>query len=212
VDPRTGLAHDVDPTVGGNDDLPFGVSSPQTLAFAPDGTLYGAWGELVTLDPATGVATLVGGSYADVRGLAYLSDTLQIELDVRPSNERDHINTRSRGLVPVALLGTPSFDVRDVDVGSLGFGPAHAPVEKRAKVRDVTRDGEADLIVRFRSDETGLEPGETEACLEGALRDGTPLRGCTAVSACGLGFEGALALVALARARSALARRRPPRA
>jgi hypothetical protein len=206
VDPRTGLARDVDPTVGGEDELPAGGHGIQALVFSPRGILYGAWEQLFVFDTTTGAATLVGGRYTDVRGLAYLSDAIQIDLDVRPHQARDHVNTRSRGLLPVAILGTPGLDVREVDVSTLGFGPGQARVEKRPKLRDVTRDGELDLIVRFRSNETGLEPGAGEACMEGALLDGTPLFGCAKVAACGLGFEAALGLLLLARARAGLRR------
>jgi hypothetical protein len=65
IDPSTGVATQVDPA---------GVGSAliQTLAFAPDGTLYGAREALFRIDTSTGDTTLVGsGGYSDIRGLEF---------------------------------------------------------------------------------------------------------------------------------------------
>lgn len=66
IDPLTGVATDVNPAVGSTANI-------QTLAFAPDGTLYGASNDLFTIALATGATTLVGsGGYTDVRGMEFL--------------------------------------------------------------------------------------------------------------------------------------------
>jgi hypothetical protein len=47
----------------------------QSLEFAPDGTLFTARNSLHTVDPTTGLETLVGsGGYFDVRGIAFVPD------------------------------------------------------------------------------------------------------------------------------------------
>jgi hypothetical protein len=48
----------------------------QTLSFAPDGTLYGAYDDLYVLDQTTGAPTLAGGpiGFGGVRGIEFLPD------------------------------------------------------------------------------------------------------------------------------------------
>jgi hypothetical protein len=64
INPVTGVATDVNPSLNGFLDI-------QALTFGPDGTLYGARNALYTIDPSTGVTTLVGsGGYSNVYGMA----------------------------------------------------------------------------------------------------------------------------------------------
>ena len=66
MNPDTAEATDVN---GKNDGMP-GIA---TLAFAPDGTLYGVHDALYTLDIMTGERSLVGmGGYGDVRGFEWI--------------------------------------------------------------------------------------------------------------------------------------------
>jgi hypothetical protein len=52
---------------------------------------------------------------------------IPVEIDIRPGGEHNVINPFSRGTIPVALLGSASFDVEEVDPSTLGFGPDLAP-------------------------------------------------------------------------------------
>jgi hypothetical protein len=62
VDPATGAATDVNPSVGGTGDI-------QTISALPDGSMYGVRYDLYTINPADGSysLTFVGG-YPDIRG------------------------------------------------------------------------------------------------------------------------------------------------
>ena len=65
LDQATGLATDVSPAIGANQDI-------QCLATGPDGTLYGAHRDLFTIDPSTGEATLlVDFGNAGIRGMEF---------------------------------------------------------------------------------------------------------------------------------------------
>ena len=111
--------------------------------------------------------------------------TQEVEIDIKPGSELNRINLLSRGVTSVAVLGSENFDVGDVDVTTLAFGPDHAPAARARTVgrhgKDVNADGFPDLIARFRTDESGIAFGDTEACLSGETLDGTPFRGCDTI-------------------------------
>jgi hypothetical protein len=84
----------------------------------------------------------------------------------------------------VAILGSPDFDVLDVDPATLAFGPNGAAPAREVRPRhrrDVNGDDALDLVVRFRYGETGLPLGESQACLVG-VAGGHPFEGCDAVN------------------------------
>ncbi|MCI0870885.1 MAG: hypothetical protein J4O07_03640, partial [Chloroflexi bacterium] len=56
------------------------------------------------------------------------------ELDVHPTSCPNPVSARSRGVIPVAILGTGSFDVNDIDVSTLTIS-AVSPL--RSSIEDV---------------------------------------------------------------------------
>lgn len=108
---------------------------------------------------------------------------LSISTDIKPGSDRNVINPFSRGVMPVAILGSEGFRVADIDVTALAFGPNYAPpVRVVGRHReDINDDGYPDLVVRFQTVEAGIEFGDTQACLSGETLDGTPFIGCDTV-------------------------------
>jgi len=115
--------------------------------------------------------------------------TIDVDIDIKPGSDPNSINTKSRGVVPVAILGSDSFDVTDVDVTTLTFGPDGAspvhdlsdPETYDEHLQDVNDDGFLDLVSHYSQKEVGLCVDDTEATISGTLLDGTPFEGTDSV-------------------------------
>lgn len=108
---------------------------------------------------------------------------LRVGIDIVPEKRRNALQPGRWELVPVAILGSPGFDVLQVDRASLAFGPNGAtPSNARGwRARDVNGDGHPDLVTFYRARDTGLAEGDSRACLTGATLSGTPFEGCDSV-------------------------------
>jgi hypothetical protein len=94
-----------------------------------------------------------GGQMEGIDDIAFgtpVPDSSTVLLDIKPESCPNPINTKSKGVLPVAILGTGDFDVTDIDVASIsleGVDPIRSSVE--------------DVVV--------------ELTLTGVLLDGTPI-------------------------------------
>ena len=98
------------------------------------------------------------------------------------------MNPGDRGTVPVAILGSATFDASTVDVSSLRLGPGDATVfapgnsgGAKSTLQDVNGDGFPDLAVHFPSQPIQVQCGSTSLLLTGKTTNGTPIRGTEAI-------------------------------
>lgn len=108
---------------------------------------------------------------------------LAVRLDILPGSDRNPIKLSRRGVIPAVLYGSEEFDVERVDLATLGFGPADAPIAHDRGPHPVDHDGDGwlDWVLHWRVDEAGLLPEDAEACVYGTTLDGRDFEGCDVV-------------------------------
>ena len=110
-------------------------------------------------------------------------------VDIKPGSFPNSVNLKSKGVLPVAILGTADFDVTTVDIDTLLFvgdpngGTAVGPL--RSAIEDVSGDGYSDLSLKFSTAdlvELGALGSETvKGILTGELLDGTLFEGMDSI-------------------------------
>ena len=128
--------------------------------------------------PTTAMHEIIAEGAAAALNLAH-----RVIIDIKPKQDQNKINLRSNGFVKVAILSTSSktgervdFDISAVDIRSVRFGPAAAP-PRLAKIRDIDRDGDDDLLLYFRIRKTGIQCADENATLHGLSQSGQAIAG-----------------------------------
>ena len=122
----------------------------------------------------------------------------RVPIDIKPQSCPNPLNVKSKGLLPVALLGTADFDVSEIDPVSVrlaGVAPLRSNIEDVATpfafpekedcndCTDLGEDGFDDLTLKFDTQEivSALGAVKDGDCLllelTGNLQDGTPIVG-----------------------------------
>jgi choice-of-anchor B domain-containing protein len=108
-----------------------------------------------------------------------------VAIDVLPGKAQNRVSKNKRGAIQVAILGSESFDVEQVDPLTLALGPEGAAClpPGQPRTRDVDGDGFLDLLGLYPLAEAGLSAADGAACLRWQTRDGTPYRSCDELKA-----------------------------
>jgi len=169
---------------------------------ASDGAPYDQLGYSVAISGST----IIAGANQDDdsgsnSGSAYVfveePQLIPVAVDIKPSSCPNPLNVKSKGVLPVAVLGIEDFDVTTIDVSSVRLAGV-API--RSSFEDVTTpaaegevcttagaDGHIDLSLKFDTEAIVNALGEVsdgqvvELTLTGKLSDGTLIEGSDCV-------------------------------
>jgi hypothetical protein len=142
----------------------FSTSGVTGLEFSADGeTLF------VTADDAPGSL------------YAIAQTVIIVPIDVKPGSDPNCINVNGHGVIPVAVLGSDTFDVTRIDQSSLLFGGLDVRVRGNkgplCSLEYSNGDAYLDLVCHFEDDTSSWVPGDGEATVTGNLFDLTEFEG-----------------------------------
>ena len=123
----------------------------------------------------------IGGGFVEVHSLVKA-----VAMDIKPGDNPNTVNPRSRGVIPVAIITTETFDATSIDLASLRFGATGqeaAPV--RSVFDDVDSDGDIDLLVFFRSSDTDIGCETLFTYISGVTMTGEAIAGTDSVAMVG---------------------------
>jgi hypothetical protein len=120
-----------------------------------------------------------------LRNRCFTPSTSKVVIDIKPGSDPNCFNVNGHGVIPVAVLGSESLDVMDVDISTLSFGGL--AVRMRGKkgaicgYEDSNDDGNQDLVCQFEDDPSAWNVGSDSATLSGELLDGAPFEGSDSI-------------------------------
>lgn len=128
-----------------------------------------------------------GAYWGDSTGVEAVirEEVLDVGIDIKPGGFPNSVNANGKGAIPVAILGSPDFNVRKVNPKTLLLEnmpvKANSAGKLLAHYDDVNGDGIEDLLVQIA--DTGKIAAETTmATLIGNLYDSTPIKGSDSIS------------------------------
>ena len=122
----------------------------------------------------------------DYRAVVYYTPPpTKVGIDIKPGEYPNSINLGSHGVVPVAILSSPSFDATQVDPLTITLAGAHVALRGKGtpmvSQQDVNDDGLLDLVVHVETEALELSPEDTEALLLGQTYGGLHIVGSDSV-------------------------------
>ena len=114
--------------------------------------------------------------HTSIGSLSPLITVRDVNLDIKPFEERNLIDRTSPMLFSVAILSEEGFDALQTDLETIRLEPGGAR-PRNYRVYDANRDRIPDLVPLFRARDLRIGCGETEVELTGKTHDGVDLPG-----------------------------------
>lgn len=111
---------------------------------------------------------------------------LNIAVDIKPDSFPNSVNPKNKGVIPVAILTTASFDATTVNPTTVLFGPTGVEAASiNFAPEDVDGDGDTDMILHFNTQGTDIQCGDTSASLTGKTFGGQAIQGADSIRTVG---------------------------
>jgi hypothetical protein len=114
---------------------------------------------------------------------------LLVMIDIKPGTDPNSINPNSRGSVPVAVLGSDSFETSQIDPESVRFAGASIVVNRNGQYRysleDVNLDGHMDFVAHFKVQDLEIQCSDTSSSLTGNTYSGMAIEGFDTINTVG---------------------------
>lgn len=144
-------------------------------------------------DASQSLITFLDGAPEVLAALSPATRAADPVIDIKPGSHPNSANPHSRGVIPVAILTTSiaagdtlDFDALLVDPLTVQFGPDGAmEAHGRGHVKDVDADGDLDLVLHFKTQQTGIACGNIEASLAGTTFAGEGIEGTDSIRTIG---------------------------
>lgn len=114
-----------------------------------------------------------------------ISQFIPVSIDIKPDDYPNSINLGSNGVVPVAIFGSATLDVYQIDPITIKLANALSKLkgngQPMASYSDINEDGFTDIIVHIVTDALQLTSTDVDAKLDGYLIDGQEIKGLDSI-------------------------------
>jgi hypothetical protein len=101
--------------------------------------------------------------------------SVDVDIDIKPCSCPNAINIKNKGLIPVAVFGSATFDVADIIVSTVRFGRTGTEAEVHLRPNGkyhfsfeyVNADSYLDMVFHFPTQDTGFQIGDEVGYLKG---------------------------------------------
>jgi hypothetical protein len=108
-------------------------------------------------------------------------EALNVGVDIKPGDSQNTINLKSRGVMPVAILSSATFDARTIIPESILLAGTSVRLKGNGQpafsFEDVNGDGRLDLLLQFDTQSLDISSNDTQAHLTGRTSDGLRIVG-----------------------------------
>jgi hypothetical protein len=103
---------------------------------------------------------------------------MSADIDIRPETSSNSFNPKSNGVISVGILTTSQFNATQVNASAVRFGATGTEAASvHTVLTDVDGDGDIDMVVHVRNQETRIPCGASSAVLKGQTLSGEAFRG-----------------------------------